>query len=166
MCPTLFTNYNPNFCCHCVFQLICFSLSSSLLTKTGFIIPLQQRGSNTCQHIMCWVAWFSKGKNDNLVLVCIGSFSSNSSLSSSTSAKGSVWFFELAIHYSGMCGSAKWRLVKKLKRLLQNQVTALQFFARLIKLVFLKALPLMKNFTDNSVKCHSQLEATQKCMME
>ena len=65
-----------------------------------------------------------------------------------------------------MRGSAKWRLVKKLKRLLRNQVTALQFFARLIKLVFLKALPLMKNFTDNSVKCHSQLEATQKCMTE
>ena len=28
MCPTLCTNYNLNSCCHCILQVICFSLSS------------------------------------------------------------------------------------------------------------------------------------------
>ena len=36
-------------CCHCVFQVICFSLSSSLLTKTGIILEnsLAKKKTNT-----------------------------------------------------------------------------------------------------------------------
>ena len=60
---------------------------------------------------------------------------------------------------------AKRRLIKKLEGLLQNQVTASQFF---IKLAFLKALTIMKDSTDNTEfnKRRSRIEATQNCAME
>ena len=54
------------------------------------------------------------------------------------------------------------RLLIKLEGLLQNQVTALQFFVNLIKLAFLNTLTITKDFTDNAEfnKRRSQLVAT------
>ena len=43
---------------------------------------------------------------------------------------------------------AMWRLIK-LEGLLQNQVTASQFFVSLIKLPFLNALTITKDFKEN-----------------
>ena len=56
---------------------------------------------------------------------------------------------------------AKRRLIK-LEGWLQNQVTALKFFVNLIKLAFLKALTIMRDFTDNTEfnKCRSRLVTT------
>jgi len=56
---------------------------------------------------------------------------------------------------------AKQRLIK-LEGLLQTQVTASQFFVNLIKLAFLEAVTITKDFTDNTEfnKRRSQLVAT------
>ena len=52
---------------------------------------------------------------------------------------------------------AKRRLIK-LEGLLQNQVTALQFFINLIKLAFLNALTITKDFTENPDLINAALE--------
>ena len=62
---------------------------------------------------------------------------------------------------------AKRRLIK-LEGLLKNQVTASQFFVNLLKLAFLNALTVTKDFTKNPEfnKHRSQIEAAQNCAMK
>ena len=46
----------------------------------------------------------------------------------------------------------------KLEGLLQNQVTASQFFVNLIKLAFLNALTIMKDFNENAELINAALD--------